>query len=227
MWGIETERQIQEILEQCDEKYKTGYALGFFYRANPLFLTKIFMREALSFLLNRNISASARILDLGCGTAQMLLLLRQFGYRNLHGWDANKQWLLGARELFARLADAECVQLRTVDRDAIYDIKAADPEAFDVITMFGLLCDHGIDLDRALSSARDALKPGGILIFNEWRSDAEAVLASIERAGLAVNRRVQVYSGATIENNVYFCGTRQRGAGSPRGSHGPTEQAAG
>lgn len=108
MWSMEIEELIRSTLEECDAAIREE-SMDFFFRSNPpLYLAKTHFREALAFLLYRE-PPSSRILDFGCGTGQLLLLLWHFGFRNLLGWDANPRLLVGAQELFVRLADPNSV----------------------------------------------------------------------------------------------------------------------
>ena len=53
-----------------------------------------------------------------------------------------------------------------MEREWIDNIRAADPQSFDAITMFGVIYlakEH----DTVIASVCDALKPGGFLIFND------------------------------------------------------------
>jgi SAM-dependent methyltransferase len=209
MWGIEIEKKMQDILAAHDPKYPEEYSKGYFYRSNPLFLPKTHMREALVFLLDCKVPPTARILDFGCGTGQMLLFLAKFGYQNLFGWDANERWLSGAREIFRQLADPNAAQFRCVDRDCIYNIKGADSEGFDAITMFVLIYGHGIDTARTLASVAEALKPGGFFIFNDGVHEAEMILEELRRTPMNLHRRIQIASAKTIDNNIYFCPKRR------------------
>ena len=204
MWGVEIETKIKSVLEHYDPKYRDELSGGFFYKSNPLHVYKLHMREFLVYLLDRGVSSSARILDFACGTGQMLLYLWHFEFRNLHGWDANARWLSGANELFSQLADPTSVQFRSINREAVYDIKSIDPQPFDVIMMLGLIYGMGIDPVRAIRSAAAAVKPNGYFICNDHVHEPASILKAIDEAGLNVRRHIVAHNRPGPGNNVYF-----------------------
>ena len=98
---------------------------------------------------------SYRMLDIGCGTAEILRHLPD-GI-DYHGFDASEAYIAEAREHFGERGSfhAELV------REAVLD----EIEPFDIVLAFGLL--HHLDDDEAetvYKLARHALRPGGRLV---------------------------------------------------------------
>ena len=119
-------------MERLDYRYKEEICGGFFYRSNPMFSSKFFLREALIELLSLKISFEAPILDYGCGTGQFLYYLWAHGFRNLEGRDWNERWLIAGRVIFSELSDEKPATFTKTDKDDIYNISGK----FQVITLF-------------------------------------------------------------------------------------------
>ena len=95
-----------------------------------------------------------RILDIGCGTADILHYLTDVDY---WGFDISEPYILHAKSQFSERGNFHCQELCFTDLDAI--------PLFDVVLTMGLL--HHLDDPVALNVlklAAKALKPGGRLI---------------------------------------------------------------
>jgi SAM-dependent methyltransferase len=204
MWSREIEQRVQEIFLEVDPDFDEA-SKGYFYRAQPLFYNKIHMRETLTYLLEKKLPETARILDYGCGAGQFLLFLWKFGFRNLHGWDQNKRWLVAGGALFKDLASPKDVAFKQIGREAIYDILGTAGQPFNVITMFGLIYGHGIDVPRTLKAVAAALAPGGRFMANDGKHEFHEMEGWIAEAGLILERSIVVRNRTGIENSIYFC----------------------
>lgn len=201
-WGYETEQRIRDVLLELDPKYEEQYSKGYFLRAAPLFYNKLHMRETLAHLDYCG-NKSVKVLDFGCGCGQFLLYLWMHGYRNLEGVDANERWLVGARQVFSRLAPGAEVPFRPITRDEIYGINGR----YDAITMFGLIYGHKIDVPRAFQATAAALNPGGQYYFNDSKHPQEQVLSWLRGAGLEPLKLVTVSNcgrNAAVTNAFYI-----------------------
>lgn len=204
MWSREIEQRVQEIFLKVDPDFDEA-SKGYFYRAQPLFYNKIHMRETLTHLLEKKVPEKARILDYGCGAGQFLLFLWKFGFRNLHGWDQNVRWLKAGEAIFDELGSRSDVTFKQIGRDAIYDILGTADGPFNIITMFGLIYGHGIDVPRTLKSVAAALAPGGRFMANDGKHDPNEMEGWIADAGLTLERSIIVRTRSGMENGIYFC----------------------
>lgn len=192
MWGTEIEDRMRHALIELDPGYEAEICKGFFYRATPLFQNKIHLRESLVYLLNEHLPPDTPILDYGCGTGQYLLYLRHHGFTNLHGWDQNERWLVAGRHLFERLASPKDASFRKVPRDSIYDLKGFGGQAFGVVTMFGLIYGHGIEIERVFESVYDTLLPGGYFFANDSNHQPSLIRRLLKEAGFQVKLFISV-----------------------------------
>jgi 2-polyprenyl-3-methyl-5-hydroxy-6-metoxy-1,4-benzoquinol methylase len=138
------------------------------------------IRESWTLLLREHLPAvPSTVLDLGCGTGTLSVLLAALGY-TVTGVDASSRMLAQARAK----ADREQVRVSLAQGDA-----AQPPVSgrFDV-----LLCRHVLwalpDPERVLETWKSLLRPGGRLILIEglWSTGAGTtatdLLPSVERA---------------------------------------------
>lgn len=103
------------------------------------------------------LSAEHEVLEIGCGTGTTALRLAP-ATRRLLATDVSEQMLAIAGEKLTSQPTPQ-LQFRLADADA----PVAEQDAYDVVLAFNLL--HLVtDLSQALSSASNALKPGGLLI---------------------------------------------------------------
>jgi SAM-dependent methyltransferase len=143
--------------------------------------------------IESNVSRTARILDLGANTSEILPILHRAGYSDLTGVDVAPE--------VSRMPYAHAIRyvqgdfMRTPFADA----------SFDVLTSISAI-EHGYDGDAAFGEAARLLRPGGHLIvsFDYWpekidttgtlmygmtwrifsREEALALVATAERHGL-------------------------------------------
>ncbi|MDB5049474.1 MAG: Methyltransferase protein [Fibrobacteres bacterium] len=104
--------------------------------------------------------AGARILDIGCGTAELLKLLpSDIEYT---GFDMSPAYIEAARRRYGDRGRFTC------ERAGVFEASAADGPAsggFDIAMAFGVL--HHLDDEEARQvflGARKALKPGGRMV---------------------------------------------------------------
>ena len=100
------------------------------------------------------IPLSARVLDLGCGSGDLLSYLNRYGFRLVEGVDVSEEQveLARSRGLDASVADAmQTLRNRVGDYDLI--------TAFDVLEHFS----KG-ELLRLMEAVRSALRPNGVFI---------------------------------------------------------------
>ena len=103
------------------------------------------------------LTAEMNVLEIGCGTGSSALRLAPFT-RRLLATDVSAGMIAIARE---KLAAEPIPQLAFAVADA--DAPAIGPGDYDAVLAFNLL--HLVsDLDQALASAVQALRPGGLLI---------------------------------------------------------------
>lgn len=107
--------------------------------------------------LNRPISFSGPILDVGCGSGSNLLALRDCGFMNLHGLDP-----FISKSLFYRGG----IQIRKSELEEIDD-------KFCLI-MFHHVFEHLPDPVRTLKKSRKLLEPGGQILIRVPLSDSVA-----------------------------------------------------
>ena len=96
-------------------------------------------------------SPGARILDVGCATGRLLALLRDRGFRDVHGLDPSPACAAAADRLYG-------VPVRTTTLSRLHE----SGERFDVVILVGVL-EHIRDLDTALREVHDVLAPGGLV----------------------------------------------------------------
>jgi SAM-dependent methyltransferase len=104
--------------------------------------------------LLKHLGDRRRVLDVGCGTGRHVQALREAGY-DAYGADASEEMLA-----------------RAVERDRLTQWRMGDPcpieGPFDAVTCLGNVWPQLVeldDVDRALSSIHDLLRPGGLLVL--------------------------------------------------------------
>lgn len=104
-----------------------------------------------------------RILDLGCGYGELLMLLNEKGYKNTEGIDISPQQIQMAKELGVQ-------NVQVADAFAYLD---SQKNTFDVITGIDIIEHFSKDeLVKLLGLIKSALKPNGTAIFRTPNMDA-------------------------------------------------------
>jgi SAM-dependent methyltransferase len=142
-------------------------------------------------------------LVLGCGLGDGLLHLLDEGLvRRLHGIDISATAIESARASAARAGLEERVRFEMGD---FHGCPLAEGD-FDLVLMVMSL-HHALDLDAVLSRVRQALRPGGLFVVNEyigpsrWQfTRAQLVLANALLAILPESRRRR--SDGTLKERV-------------------------
>jgi SAM-dependent methyltransferase len=105
-----------------------------------------------------------RALVLGCGLGDGLLDLHRRGIaRRLHGIDLSAAAIEQSQVLAARAGLSDRVTFEVGDFHAC----PLEAGAFDVVFTIGSL-HHALDLERVLGRIRDALRPDGVFVANEY-----------------------------------------------------------
>jgi SAM-dependent methyltransferase len=137
---------LEDLIKAYDIDYH-GYCdaagHGAAYNALWAVKTRLFERQ-----LRKYVSATSRVLDVGCGSGEFLSRLRSMGVSDLVGIDFNE-------------TSVQMVKSKGIDvyRGTFLDFEAPDA-SFDVISMNNYL-EHTLDPLAELKKAKRLLKPGG------------------------------------------------------------------
>lgn len=126
-------------------------------------------------------SPGMRVLDIGCGPADVLAYLPQVSYS---GFDISQDYIDQARNRFGPRGEFHCRQLSVEDLESLLP--------FDVVFAIGLI--HHLDDDEAvgvMQLASRALKPGGRLLTIDpcWDSSQNPVARMLIRGDRGQNVR--------------------------------------
>jgi 2-polyprenyl-3-methyl-5-hydroxy-6-metoxy-1,4-benzoquinol methylase len=140
-----------------------------------------------------------RLLDIGCGGATLLGILRKHGFEVL-GFDASPE--------AAAIANADHgVQVVTGARLQDADFSNA---AFDVVTLFHVM-EHVPDPHALLAEVRRILRAGGRLILQVPNIESwQFRLFGVRWYGLDIPRHVINYSGKSMQQLLSVSGFRAR-----------------
>lgn len=120
--------------------------------------------------LDAAIPPVSRVLDCGCGTAQLAAFLALAGpNRQVFAMDGCRRSLSLAEEFRAR---TQTPNLQLVRAD-LFDLPIR-PASFDVVVSRGVV-HHTPDPDRAIARVADAVAPGGYLVLGFYESMARIV----------------------------------------------------
>lgn len=155
----------------CDYFYKS------FWR-DPLFIDLYLGRTHLTFmeLLGRHAVSEATILDVGCGAGYMSLELAREGF-HVTAVDISSACIEQGKATLSTNPYVEKFGSLTYRTVSLQDVSGE----FDVI-MFGGSLHHMGNLDEVMRSAKERLKPGGIILcyepcHDQWKlSDAAQVV---------------------------------------------------
>ena len=117
------------------------------------------VKKVINVWLPRN--KNAKCVDLGCGNGNILMLLRNSGYKNIEGVDISKDQVETARKHFPEVKEGNAM-------DYIKNIK----NKYDLITTFDMI-EH-LDKEELYVFVKRlycALKPGGRLILHTLNAD--------------------------------------------------------
>jgi SAM-dependent methyltransferase len=130
------------------------------------------LQQRRAFLLSR-VAPGERVLDLGCGTAELTEALRDAGARPL-GVDVSEEALGRARELHPQ------IELRPAPPDGPLPLGDAQ---FDVVWA-GEVIEHVRDTAAWLSEVRRVLRPGGrLLLTTPYHGRLSLVLLAVRPGG--------------------------------------------
>ena len=113
--------------------------------------------------------AIGSVLDLGCGTGNHAIPLAERGY-HVVGVDRSEVMLAKGQRKAANLSGTSVVEFRLGDlREVSLD------RTFDAALMMFAVLGYGLenaDVAAALTTARNHLRPGGLLVFDVWYGPA-------------------------------------------------------
>ncbi len=162
----------RETLDRLYDEWATDYDQQLWASGNPY--TAILLGFAGRFLTDFD----ARILDVGCGTGNMGLLLQQMGYDNIDGLDPSEGML-------------EMARAKSVYRNLFslfLDTRIELPDAsYDAVIAAGVLT-HGHAPPRSLDGILSITRSGGVILFSLSRIAWEEFgfrerIESLERSG--------------------------------------------
>ena len=142
---------IDEIEANIQNK-KANYYDDLFFQSLGEFPIR---REAVRYLLKNNVEKSSRILDVGCGTGELLLFLRKKGFTHLYGNDISSEMLKVAQ---TKLNDAK-YYLGNIN-------KIVFEEKYDYIIITEVL-HHIPNLATTFNSLKSILSEQGQIIIIE------------------------------------------------------------
>jgi hypothetical protein len=124
----------------------------------------------------------------------------------LEGRDWNRRWLNAAASIFEVVTE-QTVTLQHVDKQDLYTI----PGVFDVITMFGFIYGHHVDVARTFQSVCNALPSNGLYFFNDKTYPPAQIQRWLSEAGLNLVEHITVMIPITLSSNFYIA-TKHGGA---------------
>ncbi|WP_439657352.1 class I SAM-dependent methyltransferase [Lentzea sp. HUAS TT2] len=152
------------------------------------------VRAAWARLLLPLVPAASSVVDLGCGTGSLSVLLAEAGH-DVHGLDLSAQMVNAARAK----ASSAGVAVEFVVGDAAHPPWA---EAFDVV-----LARHVLwalpDPAAALAAWVSLLRPGGVLLLVEGRWSTGAGLTSAQTRSLVLGVRAEAEVTALTSEDLW------------------------
>ena len=137
---------------------------------------------------------TGRLMDIGCGTGAFLDGMREYG------------WDVAGIEPGVQAADYAVRQLGLPVQNTTLEAAQLEPASFDLVTMWNVL-EHLSDPQQALHRIREALQPGGLLVFAIPNVDSlDLRLFKKYWAGYDVPRHLFVFPPATLEEMVTRAG---------------------
>lgn len=142
---------IDVIEEQIQNKKAVNYDELFFQSIAEFPIRK----RIADYLKGKGVAPSARIIDVGCGTGELLLYLQKQGYQSLYGNDISEMMIKIARNK---------VKNATFFHGSVNKVQIT--EKFDYIIITEAL-HHIPDLELTFESLRKLLKPSGEIVLLE------------------------------------------------------------
>lgn len=142
---------IDSIEEEIQNKKALNYDELFFQSIAEFPLRK----KIADYLKKKGVAKSARIIDIGCGTGELLLYLQNEGYTNLYGNDISENMIKISREKVKK-ANFFYGSINKVQIDGKFD--------YIIITE---ALHHIPDLKMTFESLRSLLKPRGEIVLLE------------------------------------------------------------
>jgi SAM-dependent methyltransferase len=135
--------------------YATGDKRGFLFSTMYAAKEGLFRRQ-----MRRFVSASSKVLDVGCGAGDFLQSMRSLGIEQLEGIDFSE-------EMVERLQE-----LGIAGYCGTFPEFQAEPDSYDLISMNNYL-EHTLDPNQELRKSFELLSPGGHLVgevpgFDSW-----------------------------------------------------------
>ncbi|TDJ76019.1 MAG: class I SAM-dependent methyltransferase [Planctomycetota bacterium] len=166
------ERRAEEVERFYTKSPFPGYAPG----DDGASLLDRSRRAPFLVALDAAIAPDARVLDLGCGTAQVpAFLALAASHRTVVGIDGCRESLAHAEEFRAR-AVVDNLQLVRAD---LFDLPV-EPRSFQVVISRGVV-HHTPDPDDAIAKVAECVAPGGVLVLG-WYETAGRLFHCARRA---------------------------------------------
>lgn len=158
-----------------------------------LYRDKDYIGEAqfIHWLIQNHAPHAQSILELGCGTGNHAMLLAKEGY-SIHGIDLSEEMLQQARDRLSNLPPDLASHL-TFSSGDIRQVRLN--QKFDVIlSLFHVISYQTTneDLQSAIATVKEHLKPGGIFIFDCWYGPAVLSESPAVRVKRLENEEIQI-----------------------------------
>jgi SAM-dependent methyltransferase len=153
-------------------------------------------------LINRHSPSSESILDLGCGTGRHAVLMAEKGY-SIHGVDLSHEMLQLAENSKEQL-EPEVQKRLTFSHENICKVKL--DQKFDVVTSLFHVVSYLKSTEEMkcfLKTAKNHLKPNGVLIFDCWYGPAVLSEPPVVRVKRIENEEIKVTRIA--EPDIHYC----------------------
>ncbi len=147
------EHDTPALFDQIAPRYDT---------ANWLMTAGLWGAWRAAFARHAPIAAGSRVLDVGCGTGELSLLLARLGAGEVVGVDLSEGMLAFGRAKVARSPHAGRIHLQRGDATALPFPDASFDAAASAFVMRNVP-----DLDRALSEMARVVRPGGHVVVME------------------------------------------------------------
>ncbi len=153
-------------------------------------------------LIERYHPSARSVLDLGCGTGRHVLLLAEGGYR-MTGIDSSRDMLGAANARLALACAASPTRLASSGAAPTFlhgDVRTVRVgQKFDVVlSLFHVMSyqTSNDDLKAALTTIKEHLLPGGVLIFDCWHGPTVLTEHATARTRHLENERIAVVRSA-------------------------------